>query len=254
MKANLKDNVKLDIQQVLDWLSEDGILSKEHLEKCRELAGLSYAKTKHPLKIIADAEVQDQTRLGKLLTLEALTSWLASKVNMPYYYVDPLKIDIPTVTSLYNKNYAFNYKILPVRYVDGELTVATAEPFVRSWEADLVRMYNCTIKCVLSNPDEIDRYLSEFYSFAKSLKGASLARGEEKSGGNVQNFEQLLELSKSSDLDANNQHIVNLVNWLLQFASTNAPATSILSRAAPAAMCASALMESCTMFTSCRCR
>ncbi len=33
-----------------------------------------------------------------------------------------------------------------------------------------------------------------------------------------QNFEQLVELSKMADLDANNQHVVNLVNWLLQYA------------------------------------
>jgi general secretion pathway protein E len=99
-----------------------------------------------------------------------------------------------------------------------EIVIATAEPYVRSWEADLVRMHNCTIKRVLSNPDDISRYLGEFYSFAKSLKGATLARAEDKGTGNIQNFEQLLELSKSTDLDVNNQHIVNLVNWLLQFA------------------------------------
>jgi general secretion pathway protein E len=218
MKDNHPINEKLDINQVLAWLKRDGIVSDAHLEKCRQLAFVNNAKGKHPLKIIAEAEVQDQTNLGKLLTLETLTVWLASKVDLPYYYIDPLKIDIPSVTSLYNKNYAVNYKILPIKVGKNEIIIATAEPFIRNWEADLMRMHNCTIKRVVANPDEIDRYLGEFYSFAKSLKGASQSRGEDKNTTNVQNFEQLQELSKASDLDANNQHIVNLVNWLLQYA------------------------------------
>ncbi len=217
MKTNHPSNDKLDINQVLLWLQGDKILSESHFEKCRQAANLNNAKTKHPLKIIAEADVQDQTNLGKLLTLESLSAWLAEKVGLPYYYIDPLKIDIPSVTSLYNKNYAVNYKILPIKVSKNEIIIATAEPFIRSWEADLVRMHNCTIKRVFSNPDEIDRYLSEFYSFATSLKGASKSR-EDSTAKSSQNFEQLLELSKSSDLDANNQHIVNLVNWLLQYA------------------------------------
>jgi general secretion pathway protein E len=218
MNEQKQTNEKLDIDQIILWLQADGILSDADIEKCRQLAAGNISRGKHPLKVIAEAGVQDKTQLGKLLTLENLTAWLADKVGMPYYYIDPLKIDIPTVTALYSKNYAFNYNILPVMFHENEIVIATAEPNVRTWEADLVRMHNRTIKRVLSNPDEIARYLGEFYSFAKSLKGATLARSEDKGAGNVQNFEQLLELSKSTDLDANNQHIVNLVNWLLQFA------------------------------------
>jgi general secretion pathway protein E len=218
MKDDRLPNDKLNINQVLAWLKDDGILSEADLTKCRELSVGNTRKTKHPLKIIADAEVKDQTTLGKLLTLEALTVWLANKVEMPYYYIDPLKIDIPTVTTLYNKNYAINYKILPIVFNKDEIVIATAEPYLRSWEADIARMHKSPIKRVIANPDEIDRYLNEFYSFAHSLKGANRSRGEDNQGSVLQNFEQLLELSKTSDLDANNQHIVNLVNWLLQFA------------------------------------
>ena len=218
MNDEKQANEKLHINQVLGWLEADGLVSETDLEKCRQFANVPSNKDKHPLKIIAEAAVQDKTQQGKLLTLENLTSWLADKVNVPYYYIDPLKIDIPTVTALYSKNYAFNYNILPIMFSKTEIVIATAEPYVRSWEADLIRMHNRPIKRVLSNPDEISRYLGEFYSFAKSLKGATLARSEDKATGNIQNFEQLLELSKTSDLDANNQHIVNLVNWLLQFA------------------------------------
>jgi general secretion pathway protein E len=119
---------------------------------------------------------------------------------------------------VYSQAYASNYNILPVRVGDDEIVVATAEPYIRAWEADLLKMNNRSIKRVLSNPEEIKRYLTEFYSFAKSLKGANAAQAEQSTTFTSQNFEQLVELSKSSDVDANNQHIVNLVSWLLQYA------------------------------------
>ena len=218
MNEKKLSNEKLDISRVIEWLQTDKILTATDLDKCQQFAAVNVGKTKHPLKIIAEAEVHDATQAGKLLTLESLTVWLAKKVGLPYYYIDPLKIDIPAVTALYSKNYAFNYNILPVMVKEDEILIATAEPYVRSWEADLIRMHKCEIKRVIANPDEISRYLAEFYTFASSLKGATKARSGEKGSDNIQNFEQLLELSKVSDLDANNQHIVNLVNWLLQYA------------------------------------
>ena len=139
------------------------------------------------------------------------------KVNLPYYYIDPLKIDVASVTLIYSHAYALNYKILPIRVSPEEVVIATAEPFVRSWEIDVAKIQTGQIKRVLANPDEIVRYLGEFYAFAKSLKGAT-DNSAGKATNTIYNFEQLIELGKTSDLDANNQHVVNLVNWLLQYA------------------------------------
>ncbi len=211
------DDKKLDIQQIIVWLDQDDMLSPADLLKCRQFAQAGINKHKHPLKILADCELGDRTQLGKLLTQEDLTQWLAKKIDVPYYYFDPLRIDVPTVTSLFSQAYARNYNILPIKLNADELVVATAEPFVRSWQIDVAKMHSGKIRCVLSNPDEIKRYLDEFYNFSKSLKGAGAqTAGEDR--GSAQNFEQLVELSKISDLDANNQHVVNLVNWLFQYA------------------------------------
>jgi general secretion pathway protein E len=77
---------------------------------------------------------------------------------------------------------------------------------------------NRQIKRVLVNPESIKRYLNEFYNFAKSVKGATAAQSDQTSISTIHNFEQLVELSKATDVDANHQHIVNLVSWLLQYA------------------------------------
>ncbi|ANE55328.1 GspE/PulE family protein [Methylomonas sp. DH-1] len=207
---------KLEIQQVIKWLQEDRILSAQDLQKCRQYAVAKINLHKHPLKVLAECELSDQTQLGKALSQEDLTQWLAKKLALPYYYFDPLKIDVPTVTALFSKAYAANYNILPIKISDDEIVVATAEPFIRAWQNDLAKMHHGKIRCVFSNPDEIKRYLDEFYNFSKSLKGAQSHNDGRAAEG--QNFEQLVELSKMADLDANNQHVVNLVNWLLQYA------------------------------------
>jgi general secretion pathway protein E len=215
--TNLPKDAKLTIHQVLHWLQDDNLISAGDYEKCLQYGTTSKSQKKHPLNVLVECGVTDQTQFSKLFTLEDLTRWLAKKVNLPYYYIDPLKIDVAAVTLIYSHAYATNYKILPIHVSKDEIIIATAEPNIRSWEVDVAKIQTGTIKRVFANPDEINRYLGEFYAFAKSLKGAT-DNSADKSTGNIYNLEQLVELGKASDLDANNQHIVNLVNWLLQYA------------------------------------
>jgi general secretion pathway protein E len=67
---------------------------------------------------------------------------------------------------------------------------------------------------VLASPQEIHRYTAEFYALAKSVKAANKA-GVNNGGS----FEQLVELGKSNkQLDANDQSVVQVVDWLWQYA------------------------------------
>ena len=76
------------------------------LEFTRQYAQAGVNKHKHPLKVLAECELSDKTLLGKLLTQEDLTQWLAKKLNIPYYYFDPLRIDVANVTTIFSKAYA----------------------------------------------------------------------------------------------------------------------------------------------------
>lgn len=209
---------KLQIEQIILWLEDDGILSNADLLKARQYGQAGINRQKHPLKVLSECELGDRTRFGKLLTQEDLTQWLAKKLDVTYYYFDPLRIDVPTVSSLFSQAYAKNYNILPIKLTADEIVVATAEPFVSSWQEDVGKMHNGKIRLVFANPDEIKRYIDEFYNFSRSLKGAGVQTANSEDRGSAQNFEQLVELSKTADLDANNQHVVNLVNWLFQYA------------------------------------
>ncbi|HSW84643.1 MAG TPA: GspE/PulE family protein, partial [Usitatibacter sp.] len=63
---------------------------------------------------------------------------------------------------------------------------------------------------------DIERYQGEFFNLAKSMKRAE-SMGVQTSG--FSNFEQLVEMGKSGrTLDANDHHIIHLVDWLWQYA------------------------------------
>jgi general secretion pathway protein E len=89
------------------------------------------------------------------------------------------------------------------------------QPYDRSWLESLEQTSQRQICIVLANPADIKKYTVEFYSLAKSVFGAGSSTS---SGTGIANFEQLLEVGKLKDADAQDQHIVNIVDWLLQYA------------------------------------
>ena len=206
---------KLTIGEVLRFLVQDGMVPKEEAEKLYQdyRQGRS---TLHPLVILGERKWKSLKPPHKALTVESLTEWLAGKVGLPYFHIDPLQLNFGAIANIVSKAYADRLKIMPVKVSGNEVTIATAEPFLTDWIPDLERMINIRIVLVLANPVEINRYLPEVYSLAHSVQLANEAKTGQVVG--VQNFEQLVELGKSKNLDANEQHIVNIVDWLLQYA------------------------------------
>ncbi|HEV2975968.1 MAG TPA: GspE/PulE family protein [Casimicrobiaceae bacterium] len=171
----------------------------------------------HPLELIADQKWRSLLPPRPQLTLDTLVEWLATKLGVPYHHIDPLKIDLVAVTNTMSNAYAERYRILPVALANGELTVATGEPFVRAWADELEKILHLkSIKLVFANPQDIKRFVGEFFTLARSIKKAQeTTRGEVSL---ARNFEQLVELGRQGALDANDQHVVHIVDWLWQYA------------------------------------
>jgi general secretion pathway protein E len=136
---------------------------------------------------------------------------------LPLYRIDPLKIDVAAVTSVMSYAYASRFGILALEVHEQEVVIGTAQPWVKEWQRELERLLGRVIKIVILNPDDISRYSLEFYSLSRSVSGAVEDHGSQTLSG-VQNLEQMMELSRSGKLDANDQHVVNIVDWLLQYA------------------------------------
>ena len=182
----------------------------------RTIANSRENEKKHPLQLIAERSWKDETRPTQLLTLEFLTTWLAERCELEYYRIDPLKIDVRSVTDVMSYAYAARFNVLPVLVDSETITIATCEPYVTEWETELSNIHHKKFIRVISNPDDIHRYLLEFYSLSRSVLGASNENEQGKT--NIQNLEQLMELGRAGKLDANDQHVVNIVDWLLQYA------------------------------------
>ncbi|WP_390346223.1 GspE/PulE family protein [Variovorax boronicumulans] len=203
----------LDLRRLIEWLATDGVISP--MEAKRTIARCAQAESRQaPLVRLANVAMTREAD-GKPLDLEALTQWLAGRAGLAYLRIDPLKVDVGKVADTMSAGYAERHKVLPVQVLPNEVVVATAEPFLIDWIAEVERQSKRTVRRVVANPSDIQRYTAEFFALAKSVRAA------QKAGGNTggASFEQLVELGKSTkQLDANDQSVVQVVDWLWQYA------------------------------------
>ena len=183
-------------------------------------AGLRQGRTKmsHPIELIDAAGLTDMANPAQTLTAETLMLWLSKRSDLSYYRVDPLKIDTPLVTRVMSGEFARRHQILAVEVNAREILILCSEPYVTSWVSMIEQsQIGKTIVRALASPADIRRYTDEFYAMANSVKKAS-AQGLAASA--LGNLEQMVELGQLDSMEANDTHIVNIVDWLLQYAFT----------------------------------
>ena len=194
-------------------MGQDGLISADEVQ--RTIARCSQAESaQHPLVRLANVAMTRASD-GRPLNIELLTQWLAARAGLEYLRIDPLKVDVGKVADTMSAAYAERHKVLPVQVSPTEVTIATAEPFVTDWVSEVERQARRSVRRVVANPQDIHRFTVEFFALAKSVRAA------QKAGGNAgtASFEQLVELGKSSkQLDANDQGVVQVVDWLWQYA------------------------------------
>ena len=204
---------RLHLGWLLKELVRDGLLTQTDANSiAAQQRGAQQAKL-HPLDTIATGQCC-HAETSEVLSIERLCQWLPSRAELEFVVLDPLKINVPAVTAEMSFAYAQRYGILCIKVNATELVVATAEPFDRSWIESLEQTSKKIVRPVIARPQEIEKYRLEFYSLAKSVFGA----GSANSGAGMADFEQLLEVGGLKDPDAQDQHIVNIVDWLLQYA------------------------------------
>ncbi len=209
---------RLGLKEVLDELVADGLVAKADADR----AGLGIRPEGgelHPLVVIANKQLHQIRPPHRVLSLELLTEWLAGKVGLPYLRIDPLKLDIAAVERLLpfvSYEYAARYQILPVAADATRVVFATTEPYLTEWQDILRQTLRKEIERVIASPLDINRYQMEFYGVSRSVRGAMQGSLEPASG--ILNFEQLLELGRRGEMSADERPIVQIVDWLLQYA------------------------------------
>ncbi len=209
---------QLELADLLRELVAQGRTNQDNAEQCLAIRRSAVNNQQHPLEFLAAQQLDDLKRPGKKLELEDLTAWLAEQCGQPFLRIDPLKVNVAAITPLMSYAFAQRHKILAVAVDNDSVTIASSQPLVHSWEANLIHVLKRPIKRVVASPTDIQRFTVEFYRLAKSVSGASA--GDTKIS-NMGNFEQLLNLgAQDQEPDANDAHIVNIVDWLFQYAFT----------------------------------
>jgi general secretion pathway protein E len=203
-------NARLPLVYVVKQLVADKLMSKADAD--RVFAIPDRDRHGHPIAVLAEMNFRSPDAQRRLLDLETLTQWLADRVKLPYQHIDPLRVDFTRVVEVMSSAYATGQSILPIAVKPSEIVIATCEPFLDGWVREIEQISKKTVQRVVANPLDIARYTTEFYKLAQQVKGAS------KTGASnpLSNFEQLVELG--SKLEANDAHVIHIVDWILQYA------------------------------------
>ncbi|MBB5607881.1 MULTISPECIES: GspE/PulE family protein [unclassified Janthinobacterium] len=206
----MSSSAPLELAQLLSWLQEDALLDIQQAALVRTHAAAQQSLPLHPLCSVADCKLPS-------LTLDSLCAWLARRSHLPYLRIDPLSIDFSQVANVMTASYAARFNILPVESTLDRIVIATAQPYALAWQAGLGSLAPRKLSLVIANPLQIADYIAQFFSLAGSVKVARQVSTQDVALRH--NFEQLVEMGRNkSSLDANDQHVVRIVDWLWQYA------------------------------------
>lgn len=198
----------------VEAMLEDGLINKDTFATLR-VKLRSLPASQHPIQGIAPLNLKHAEKEKVVLDDQYLSEWYATRCGMECVELDPLKLDVDAITDVMSKAFAQRHKILAYSVNANSVTVATSEPFVTGWVSGLEHILRKEVKRVFASPIAIDKYQKDFYVLSHSIKGAKNEHYQEIGSGNL---EALIELGKAGEVDANDQHIVQIVDWLLQYA------------------------------------
>ena len=211
-------SIVIDLRWCLDELLADKVIDQRGYNL---VITSRRDKAQHPFITISEFGLPNGHALDlnaeTKLTLAWLNQWLASKAGMPLVRIDPLKVDVPAATQLMSFEYARSQHILPIEVKSDEVVIGTDQPFYTDWQANIEMLVKSrNYRTVYISPDQIHRYRREFYQVTQAIAGANSVH--KRAAADVTNVEALLQLGDNTNPDANDQHIVRVVDWLLQYA------------------------------------
>lgn len=227
----------------MKFLNSDGLLEllERHQlisEKQRKFITLEKGKQRQKLKkrfgkensqdksypdlidIITSFNLKISLGEGRLLDEELIMRAVAREFKLPFKKLDPLDLDIAIVTKTIARNFAIRQQLLPIGMVDGVLEVATYHPDCQTVLTDIEQANQVKTKPCIATKSNIQKILSEFFGFQRSISAAEDQFSGPGIGGSVDigNLEQFVKLSTAKEITSSDQHIKSAVNHIFNYA------------------------------------
>lgn len=168
-----------------------------------------------PAQVIASFNLETQGDRGRILSEDAITEALVRHLRLPYLKIDPLKLDLEVVTTHIPRPFALRHLIVPVAMRDGDLVIATADPFNDEPLREFAAAHRLKVRRVVSSCSDIQKVLREFYGFQASVLAAE---AEASAGVDLGNLEQFFRMKGAQELGESEGHVISAVDFLLSYA------------------------------------
>jgi len=224
----------LNSDALLDLLLKKGLITTKQkqfiiLEKWKQRQKLlknSAAEQKFDknfpdlVDIIVSFKLHASGKKGVFLDEDSIIRAVGESWSLPFKKLDPLKLDMDTVTKTIPRNFALNHMLLPFNFQDGILEVAVYHPDNETVLQDIEHANQVQVKPYITPKSDIKKILGEFFGFQHSISAAESQFGAPGMGGSVDigNLEQFVKISSSKEISSSDQHIKSAVNHLFNYA------------------------------------
>ena len=168
------------------------------------------------IDIIASLHFALPGKPGQELTEELIVRLVASDQGLPFKKLDPLELELKTVTRTIPQGFAQKHLLLPFAIRDGVLDVALYDPAHIEVLSEIERANQIATRPFLSPKSDIQKILAEFFGFQSSIAAAETnLKGPEVDLGNL---EQYVNIASSAEIASSDQHIKGAVDHLFNYA------------------------------------
>ncbi len=169
-----------------------------------------------PFRVIVGMNLTDASGTGTRIDDFLLARLVAEDAKLPFYKIDPLKLDVEMIESKISRPFARRSKMIPVAIRDGKLLVAVVNPFDTGVIDSYRPIAKQELELVVAAESDVMGVINEQYGFraAVTKAGRDLSKGTIDLG----NLEQYIKLKSGTEIETSDAHIVNAVDFLLQHA------------------------------------
>lgn len=168
-----------------------------------------------PPEIIAEMKLPLAHDSSQFITEDLICELIARQEGLRYIKIDPLELDSKIVTGYFSRPFARRSNAVPIDEKGNELYVAVANPYDVEFLENVARITGKKVVPVVAARTDILRVITEVYGFKKSVSAA-----EQSMDGalDVFNLEQFFKMKNVDEIEANDRHVVNAVDYLLHYA------------------------------------